>query len=423
MPPSLASFLKPIHFTILFYAIAQASIITTFSVLLLFIGYQPLYGSQNAGKESWPERWKRFSVYIAIVFIEELVALQHTPMNTRVVTSCVAGLLEGPGFGFGIGCCAVLLAKLFQAGSPAGLGINMLLGGLLGGAIQRYQPLWAKRPLTGFVIGTLASWARYPIAWGLHQLVSSMPAPPLSIVVETCTALINGFGVALLLFVIATIQYQKLQAQSAANLEVRALLARMNPHFLYNALNTISALSKIAPEKVPQAIERLAFFLRSCAFWEKDLVSLYDEIQVVEAYLDIEKLRFGERLKISWEVTVDPKTVLVPPFLLQPIVENAVQHGLQNKKDAGGLVSIKVFREHQKLTIQVEDTGIGIPPIRLKQLFSSDIHPPHALSTLQRRLEVLYGKKGQIDVRSTPNNGTYVKICIPIATDESELSP
>lgn len=420
MSASLGSFSKPTHITILFYAIAQASIITTFAILLLFIGYQPLYRSEE-GKESWSVRRKRFLVYVVMAFIEELVAIQHNPMNTRVVTSCVAGLLDGPGFGFGIGCCALLLAKLFQTGSLAGLGVNMLLGGVLGGAIQRFQPFLAKRPFTGFAIGTLASWSRYPIAWGLHRLVSTMPTPPLSMAVETSTAVINGLGVALLLFVIATMQNQNLQAQSAANLEVRALLARMNPHFLYNALNTISALSKIAPDKVPQATERLACFLRSNAFWEHDFVSLHDEIQVVEAYLDIEKLRFGERLTVVWEVDVDPQTVLVPPFLIQPIVENAVQHGLQNKKDVGGCVSIRIHRGHQHLTILVQDTGVGIPSSRLKQLFSSNAHQLHALSILQRRLAVLYGKRGQIEIKSTWNQGTCVTIRIPILTNQSEL--
>src|SRR5579883_3103679 len=118
MSASLGSFLKPTHITILFYAIAQASIITTFAILLLFIGYQPLYRSEE-GKESWSVRRKRFLIYVVMAFIEELVAIQHNPMNTRVVTSCVAGLLDGPGFGFGIGCCALLLAKLFQTGSLA----------------------------------------------------------------------------------------------------------------------------------------------------------------------------------------------------------------------------------------------------------------------------------------------------------------
>ena len=112
----------------------------------------------------------------------------------------------------------------------------------------------------------------------------------------------------------------------------------MNPHFLFNALNAIAALATVAPREVPRAAGRLRHFLRaSFDQQERLLVPLEEELAVVRAYLDIESLRLGDQLKV--EQTIDPAllTALIPPFSLQPLVENAVQHGLNASPRAGRL--------------------------------------------------------------------------------------
>jgi len=119
---------------------------------------------------------------------------------------------------------------------------------------------------------------------------------------------------------------------------MRALQARMNPHFLYNALNAIAALAAVAPREIPRAAGRLRQFLRaSFDQHERALVPLEEELAVVRAYLDIESLRFGSRLTV--EQVIDPclSKVLMPPFSFQPLVENAVQHGLHSCSRAGRL--------------------------------------------------------------------------------------
>src|SRR5208283_494090 len=121
-----------------------------------------------------------------------------------------------------------------------------------------------------------------------------------------------------------------------ASAEVRALQSRMNPHFLFNALNALAALATFAPREIPRAAGRLRHFLRaSFDQHEQGLVPLEEELALVRAYLDVESLRLGSRLKV--EEAIDPgfSEALVPPFSLQPLVENAVQHGLQSSPKAG----------------------------------------------------------------------------------------
>ena len=128
------------------------------------------------------------------------------------------------------------------------------------------------------------------------------------------------------------------QTQAAASAEVRALQSRMNPHFLFNALNTLAALATIAPREIPRAAGRLRHFLRAGFDQsERALVPLEEELTVVRAYLDIESLRLGNRLILEQAIDSGLAEALIPPFSLRPLVENAVQHGLQSSPKAGCL--------------------------------------------------------------------------------------
>ena len=112
----------------------------------------------------------------------------------------------------------------------------------------------------------------------------------------------------------------------------------MDPHFLFNALNTLAALSRVTPREVPRAVGRLRHFLRaSFDQHERALVPLEEELAVVRTYLDIELLRFGNRLKVEQRIDPGLLKVLMPPFSLQPLVKNAVKHGLRSRPEAGRL--------------------------------------------------------------------------------------
>lgn len=350
-------------------------------------------------------------VFLAMVFVEEVMARQHTLMNPRIIAVCAAGLLAGPWVGGLIGVAATLMAYATRHYPPIPIGLSMLLAGLAGGLLHRWRPAFALRPLTGFVLGLLTSLLRYALALAFLA-VSPATTSAQGLTAEILAAIIHGIAVALILLVVAQVRTRESRTQAAAQAEVRALQARMNPHFLFNALNTLSALSIIDPRAIPRAAARLGQFLRaSLDQHEQPFVSLQEELDVVTAYLDVEALRLGERLIVEQEIAPSLLTASVPPFLLQPLVENAIQHGLQ-PREAGGVVRITVTEEEAWLLLTVSDTGCGIAPEKQAMLFRSDTGHVHALTLLRRRLRGLYGQDFRLTVESGPGAGTTVSVRI-----------
>ena len=189
----------------------------------------------------------------------------------------------------------------------------------------------------------------------------------------------------------------------------------MNPHFLFNALNALAALATVAPREVPRATGRLRQFLRgNFDQQERLLVPLEEELAVVRAYLDIESRRLGDRLRV--EQTIDPglSKVLMPPFSFQPLVENAVQHGLYSSARAGRLQLVVRPKGGEWLEMSVSDDGQGVPSAEIEHLFFAERPRVHALALLRRRLRGLFGRSFQLEVRSEIGEGTTVTMRIPM---------
>jgi two-component system, LytTR family, sensor kinase len=352
-------------------------------------------------------------IFLAMAFTEEFIAQRHTPMNARIIASCAAGLLAGPAAGAAVGLGSALLAYAVQPIPIAGFGLGMLAGGLAGGVVERRRPAWVLRPATGFALGLSASLLRYALASGFSALFR-LNGPPLSPGMEALTALINGAGVALVLQVVAQVRAREESALAAAMAEVRALQARMSPHFLFNALNTIAALSAIDPRAVPSAISRLARFLRgSLEQHDRVTVPLREELEIVAAYLDVELLRMGGRLRVERCVEAGLLEARIPPFLVQPLVENAVRHGIQ-PRDEGGRIRLKAWAEGRWLHITVADTGVGLAPGRDEWPGRGTGDRAHALDLLRLRLAKLYDGSFSLEVRGDPGAGTTAAIRIPL---------
>ena len=188
----------------------------------------------------------------------------------------------------------------------------------------------------------------------------------------------------------------------------------MNPHFLFNALNALAALAMFAPREIPRAAGRLRHFLRaSFDQHERPLVPLEEELAVVRAYLDIESLRFGNRLKVEENIDPELSEVLAPPFSLQPLVENAVQHGLQSSARAVCL-RLAVHMAGEWLEMSVCDDGQGVPWREVEQIFFAEGPQAHALLLLRHRLQTLFGRSFRLEVRSDAGKGTTVTLCFPL---------
>jgi two-component system, LytTR family, sensor kinase len=394
---------------ILIHTAERACVLVTLTFILAQIGAF----TRPRGRIGRREQVAAILIFFIIALTEEFIAQRHTPMNARIIASCAAGLLAGPTAGAAVSLGSALVAYALQPIPPAGFGLAMLAGGLAGGAVERRRPAWALRPATGFALGSSATLFRYAVASGFSTLFR-LNSPPLSFGMEALSALINGAGVALILQVVVQVRAREETARAVAMAEVRALQARMSPHFLFNSLNTIAALSAIDPRAVPGATSRLARFLRgSLEQHDRVTVPLREELEIVAAYLDVESLRMGGRLKVERCVEAGLLEAQIPPFLVQPLVENAVLHGIQ-PRDEGGRVRLEARAEGRWLYITVSDTGVGLAPGLDEPPGSVPGDRAHSLELLRLRLAKLYDTSFSLEVRGDPEAGTTAAIRIPL---------
>jgi signal transduction histidine kinase len=206
----------------------------------------------------------------------------------------------------------------------------------------------------------------------------------------------------------------------ATEAELRALRAQLNPHFLFNALNTIGYLMRAAPERAFGTLLDLTRLLRAVLKRSGgDFATLGEELELVRAYLAIEGARFEDRLRVIIDVPQRLETWLVPPLVLQPLVENAIKHGITLRAE-GGEVSI-VARRHDAddtLTIQVVDTGMGASESRMQAGRSDGL----GLASIERRLAAYYGSGGSFEIASQPGLGTRATLRIPGAPAPSPVA-
>ena len=350
-------------------------------------------------------------MFLFLGLVEEATVSHAGLLNERIVAVCLAGLVVGPWVGLAVGLFVTWLAVEYH-GLPLGsIATAMLAGGLAGGWLSRWRPKLAQQPLMGFCLTLGISWLRNGLLliFGFHSLAPIRPIEEIAI-----GPLLQALGTALILAIIARVRDRDEQTRAMASAEIRGLQARMNPHFLFNALNTIAALAKVAPREVPRVTGRLRRFLEaSFSQPERALVPLEEELAVLAAYLEMQSLRFGGRLKVEQTVGPGLLKVLVPPFSFQPLVENAIEHGLHSSPAAGRLC-IVVRATEPWLEMSVTDDGQGVDSTEVEQFFFAERPRVHALVLLRRRLQVLFGRSFRLEVRSEIGEGTTVTICIPL---------
>lgn len=195
--------------------------------------------------------------------------------------------------------------------------------------------------------------------------------------------------------------------KQALRAELKALQARTNPHFLFNSLNTAAGLIDEDPAAAEQVIERLAGLFRySLRGSEVSWVRLSEEVAAVRSYLEVEAIRLGERLRSDISVAPEVSEVLVPPFLLQPLVENAVLHGIAPRK-GGGRVSVEAKRGDAALLLSVADNGDGPGS-------SPHAGTGTALVDLEKRLEMIYGTDATFVSTTGVDGGFTVALSLPL---------
>lgn len=204
---------------------------------------------------------------------------------------------------------------------------------------------------------------------------------------------------------------RKLEDQHRMLLQARmdALVSQINPHFLFNTLNTISSLIRIDPDTARTVLLKLSRILRRRLKVQAHFVPLKEEMEFIDDYLDIEVVRFGrDKLRIIKEIEAGAEDVVVPSMILQPLVENAIRHGIAPKIE-GGTITLKARRRSHRLSLEVNDDGVGISPGRKNEIYASGI----GIRNVTERLRVLFGDQFSLKVESQPGGGTSVSFEIP----------
>ncbi|MGI9034688.1 MAG: sensor histidine kinase [Pyrinomonadaceae bacterium] len=195
----------------------------------------------------------------------------------------------------------------------------------------------------------------------------------------------------------------------ATEARLSALRAQINPHFLFNALTTIGYLIQSAPDKAFETLMRLTSLLRGVLRSTGEFSTLGEELKIIESYLEIERARFEERLSVKIEVSPELRRLKIPSLVLQPLVENAVKHGISNSKH-GGEVRISARIDGQNLTLEVSDTGAGLSAENLSESRKNGV----GLNNIEQRLKSHFGAAARLEIQSEAGSGTKSKIVLPL---------
>jgi two-component system sensor histidine kinase AlgZ len=298
---------------------------------------------------------------------------------------------------------------------------STVIGGLSWWLLPRYAPRFHHSPLLRWVqlvlLLTAISLAGGSLAFGLmiaQPFVRlGLEYRPSMLICWIITMVIGGIS-----YVVEHARY-KLQAstlelrtrelerekalQAATDAKLRSLESRIHPHFLFNTLNSISSLVRTNPTEAETTIERLAALLRFSLDRHGSLVSLADELQITRDYLDIEKTRFGERLRFRIEVPAELLNAQVPAMSIQTLAENSVKYAVGTQRTGADIV-VRAATIGDSIELTVSDTGSG---------FSLDSLPlGHGLDTLKQRLATFFGERTSLDIRPLPQ-GMEVAFRVP----------
>jgi sensor histidine kinase YesM len=211
---------------------------------------------------------------------------------------------------------------------------------------------------------------------------------------------------------VGAMTYARLQSERsralalATEARIASLESRVRPHFLFNSLNSAIALIPEDPARAEQVLERLAALLRfSLDVHQTRLVPLGEELRIVIDYLEIERVRFGERLRYKVEVAPELEAHRIPAFALQTLVENSVKYAIATRS-TGGEIRVAATRDGGRLRLAVEDDGPG---------FAAPLPPGHGLDTLRARLDVLYGREASLAAPAPSTSGARVAMEVPVS--------
>jgi two-component system LytT family sensor kinase len=345
------------------------------------------------------------------------------------------GVIGGRVAGMSAGLLMALPALLH--GEVLNLPFNVfagLISGILRNLARDYEAVWTFTPFLDlsvyrwlrrnvrrpqldwqtafFVVSIMLCYLRMELKWMSPRYFFALDTAEWPLQLAIYATSLMCIGIPLKIFNNARIEL-KLEEQERALLQARmeALQSQINPHFLFNTLNSISSLVRFDPDTAREMIVKLASILRRLMGKTEAFVTLREEIAFIDDYLDIEVVRFGpEKLQVLKELDPASLEVMVPSMLLQPLVENSIKHGLSPKID-GGHIRIRSRIEGHHLLLEVEDDGIGMEASAAAAVRAG--RTGIGIANVVERLKVLYGDGALFRIRSGDAAGTLVTLTIP----------
>jgi two-component system LytT family sensor kinase len=390
-------------------------------------------------KRDWPERLV-FAISLGLPLTAGVIArilLHYEAADLTLAGSFLAGLLAGPYAGAIVGAMTgvpALIAGEFIA-LPFAVGCGFAGGGLR--EICPKEAIWHFSPLffTDLHRNVWRLVRRFQIDWAVillaapigleiirqglgrsfgvdhifHHEVRAAGATAAWLKALVILATVLCVAVPIKIWNSARIEH-RLQEQEKLLMAARveALASQINPHFLFNTLTSISSLIRSQPETARMLIVKLSGLLRRLLRSQEHFVTLREELEAIDEYLDIESIRFGSRLRIDKSIDPASLDVVVPSMLLQPLVENSIKHGL-SPKIGEGRITIRSVRENGHAIIDIIDNGVGVGAAHAQRIKTGGI----GLRNVNERLHVIYGANYRLQLDSVPGEGTCARIVIP----------
>jgi len=259
------------------------------------------------------------------------------------------------------------------------------------------------------------------LARTFRHSIFSIESPDLWVSCAIYAASVAAIGIEIKIFNSVRLQI-KLEDQERLLLHARmeALQNQINPHFLFNTLNSISSLVRFDPDMAREVIFKLATILRRLLNTSEAFAPLREEFEFIDNYLDIEVVRFGrDKLRVVKEFDPASLDVVIPTMLLQPLVENSIKHGLSPKIE-GGSIHLRSRLTDSRLIIEVEDDGVGMGGAHLEET-SSWTGMGIGMANISERLQVLYGDTARMTIDSHEGKGTLIRIRLPLIESDSSV--
>ena len=328
-------------------------------------------------------------------------------LNTRIITIVSGGILFGSLVSIPTGIISGVHRLLMYPGSMTSIPcfISSIFAGIFSGLFcKKIRPNY--KVFYGILVGIISE----NITIILIYLLCTPKELALDIIHTIYLPLVVGqFGIGFMVSIVNTIEKDKKDIEARKKAEMSALQRQINPHFIFNALNTIASFIRFDPKKARDLIISLSTYLRHNLELNDNLINIKKEIEQVKSYVDIEQARFGNTLKVIYDI--DETNIKSPSLIIQPLVENAILHGILPMDNKNyGIVKVSVKNLDSKVKISVEDNGIGINQNVIDNIYSGNMPENKiGLYNVHLRLKLYYGKGLEI---TKLNKGTLIEFYI-----------